>query len=151
MYRLLPLLLSLTLLTAACKKEKNDPAPESPQEAAGPLEGNWKTLSVETVLYDRQGKLVGTYKPLETMGYTSYTITTTDIHYYNSKACPINCMVWSTPYVRTGDQLTCQPPAMSYTIRKLTATKLDLYLIGEYGLDGIPDMRTDHTIHLERQ
>lgn len=100
--------------------------------------------------------MVTIYKPIETLGYTSYTITATDIHYYNPAGCPggaRDCMLWFTPYSRTGDVITCQPPApaLSYTIRKLTATKLDLYLIGDYGLDGMPEMRHEYTIHLERQ
>ena len=39
----------------------------------------------------------------------------------------------------------------SYTIRKLTARHLDLYLRGEYIQTGTSSSRTDFTIHLDRQ
>ncbi|GAB3244709.1 hypothetical protein GCM10027346_42590 [Hymenobacter seoulensis] len=138
------LVLSLALFTGACQDRQSDP---EPVEIAGPLEGNWKVRNVEPVMYDRQDKVVATYKPIDAIGYSQLTITATELQHYDG----VTNGQYTDVYVRQGDLLICTPPARSYTIRKLTDKVLDLYLRGEYYPYGNQDTRTDFTIHLDRQ
>ena len=137
------LLCSLALLVGACRHAvTEDPEP------AGPLEGTWRVGLTDPVTYDVQGKVLGTYTPVaDLMDYTQLRFTATELEEYSTRTNARNTI----HYVRTGDELTCPAPSRSYTIRKLTARHLDLYLRGEYFQTGTFSSRTDFTIHLDRQ
>lgn len=138
---LLALFCALPLLFGSCHHSTETPEPD------GPLEGEWQVGLTDIVMYDAQDKVVATYPPNpDVVGYNQLIITTTELEYRRSTST----IRYAVPYTHTGDQLICQPPERSYTIRKLTAHQLDLYLRGEYLQVGANQFRTDFVVHLQR-
>jgi len=132
---------AVAVLISACHPD----APALP-EPVGSLEGVWLVGLTDPVKYDMQNNVLTTYTPaLDVMGYTQLTFTSAEVEEYSTRTNKRTRI----PYVRTGEELTCPPPANSYTIRKLTAHDLDLYYRGDYLLPMDP-FRIDFTIHLHR-
>jgi hypothetical protein len=139
------LLLALSCWTSACRRDAaDDPEP------AGPLEGTWRVGLTDAVEYDTQNNVAATFTPAAgILGFTRLRFTPTTVEKFD-----VTLTNWAPAdaYTRTGNELQCQLPAWSYTIRKLTARHLDLYYRGEYPPPGSHrPTRLDYTIHLDRE
>jgi hypothetical protein len=137
------LLLSLTLLTAACEKdEKTVPAEEAP------LEGTWQWQRATNLHYDAQNKLFATTPQIWQPGDFSLIITGQTIRTVDNKTQ----YTVTSPYTRQDSVITYTNFLIRRTIRELTARTLTLYTRGEYSAPSAGNFggRTDSYVYYTR-
>lgn len=145
----MPRLLALMLLALTCSVSACRPDAAEEPEPTGPLEGRWRVGLTDIVEYDRQDRATRTWlNQANPMNYSHLAFTPTDV----VETVPGSTFPTVAPYIRAGNEITCAPPMRSYSIRRITARQLDLYLRGEYPASNSSlDTRFDFTIHFERE